>query len=327
LDEVKTDRGLLIDQEPRELNGVKFKFGAGGFHSIPAPRVYDQPIYDYDFASLYPNLCITMGIGGTKFTTILKDLLSTRMKYKKSGQKTKSDAYKLLINAITGCFFDPYATDSVFSPASSLTMLCAGQFQMLDLITRLPKNTVILSNTDSIFCTQPLPEGFIEDVFNRTGLQLECEVYDKLLVKDVNSVCAIRNGKIVKRKKEFIELGSIGHNIKAPVIMKCVVNLLMYGISIESTFNECLEDGSNFFYFTKGKATTKLYLDGALLPDQKIRYYVGLEGKELTRVGVNTSRVHAGHVVKMCMNTSDFDSSNVDKDYYYDEIKNFLGRM
>jgi hypothetical protein len=248
------------------------------------------------------------------------------MKYKKSGQKVKSDAYKLLINAITGCFFDPYAKDSVFSPASSLTMLCAGQFQMLDLIARLPENTVILSNTDSIFCTQPLPEGFIEDVFTRTGLQLECDIYDKLIVKDVNSVCAVRDGKIVKRKKEFIELGGITHNIKAPVIQKCVVNHLLFGIPIEKTFNECLDDGSNFFYFTKGKATTKLYLDGDLLSDQKIRYYVSLEGEELTRVGVNTSRIHAGHVVKMCMNTAEFDRKNVDTDFYLNEIANFLGR-
>jgi len=313
--------GIVCLGKDKQLKGVNFDLSVGGFHSKPIPGVY-KDIYEYDFTSLYPNICIENGIGGPVFCDILEKLLLTRMEYKRSGQKAKSDAYKLLINSITGCFRDEYAKDSVYSIYSSLSMLMAGQFNILDLIERLPEGEVILSNTDSIWCRNRLPQSFLDDVRNRTGLNLEEDHYDIAIIKDVNSVCCVKDGKIVKRKKEFLE-PVYTHNVKFPILQKSVLAFILEGIKIETSINK--GKAVDYMMFCKGNKNTTLLCDGEEMADQKIRYYVSKTGVTIERQSEKSkSRVVADSPVTICMNYADFDLSNLNLEWYIDRAYRLL---
>lgn len=320
-DKLQNIKEIGVDHE---LNGVKFDLKLGGFHSIPEAGIYHD-IYEYDFASLYPNMCIENNIGGSNFNKILKNLLVLRAPYKKSGEKAKSNAFKLLVNTITGCFRDPYAIDSVYSIYSSLSMLLGGQFNMLDLIARLPKDMVILSNTDAIWCREKLPQSFLDDVTLRTGLILEEDHYDTAIVKDVNSYCCINNGKIVKRKKEFLE-PCFDHNVKAPIIQKMVLENIMNETPIEDTMQ--LGVPLDYMFFTKGNRNTTLQLDGVPMVDQKVRFFVSNSGNTLSRKSEKTeSRIVADSPITMCMNYDHFDKCNLNTDWYLDRAEDILNKV
>lgn len=305
----------------QNVNGVDFDLSVGGFHSKPKPGIYNS-VYEYDFASLYPSLCVQNNIGGKSFTNILSNLLGQRLRYKKLGEKAKSDAYKLIINSITGCFRDPYAKDSVYSPKSSISMLLGGQFNMIDLIHRLGYGKVILSNTDSIWTQEKLPLSFLKDVYDRTGLVLEEEYYDLTIIKDVNSVCCVRDNKIVKRKKEFLE-PVWTHNVKAPIIQRAVLNKILENKPIPDT----IASGNNYDYsfFKRAKGDNYFLLNGEKLSDNKLRYYVSKSGSVLESITEKTkSRQPADSNITLAMNIDNIDKNNINFDWYIDKANKLL---
>jgi hypothetical protein len=307
-----------------QVNGVNFDIKVGGFHSLPKPGVY-RNIYEYDFSSLYPNLCIHNNIGGDSFNQILKDLLDTRIKHKKAGRKRQSDAYKLVINSITGCFRDKSDKNAVYSPQSSISMLMGGQFTMLDLICRYGRlengvSNIVLCNTDSIWLREPLPERVISEIFDNTGLDLEYEgKYSMAVINDVNNlICFGENGEVIKQKGCWL-FPKYTHNVKAPIVAK---------IAIARLRGEGMPSGGriDYTYLASAKSGSHFTFDGQPMADKNVRYYVAKNGVDIKKVTAsgNVTSLQANKKLKVCMDLKDFDISNVDLDFYRAEAQKLL---
>ena len=333
-----------------EHKKIKFQFSVGGFHSMPNSKVYHN-VYEYDFASMYPSFCIENMIGGSKFVEILNYLKQQRFLHKFDKEKKHSDdpltysnAYKLLINAITGCLKDPYAKDSVFSPNSSLSMLVGCQFTLIDMLSRInDDNKVILMNTDSLFTTKPLPTDFAKKVLNDTGLILECDTYDKLVILNVNSVLGIKNNKIIKAKKDFI-VDDHNKNVSNPIIKKALIKYYLNNADIE-TYIKNNKNPFDFLTFTKVnkdhnliiskhwiKEKDKITIKNNPTPqtDKRIRYYqVKNKGVICLRKSKDgtLSKLPNAENVKLCMDIKTFNFNDLNYDFYIEETKKIIEKI
>ncbi len=158
---------------------TKRKSFFGAHEIINRKKKYKGNLISIDFASMYPH-CITMGNlfsieesgwnGGDYFNLkgfienktqgkieiVLRDLLEERLKAKKAGDKIKSKAYKIIINAIYGLSGSPLFKSmyNEFTPGNTTSM---GRTIIKKLAKSLEEDDfeIIYGFTDSVYCVIP----------------------------------------------------------------------------------------------------------------------------------------------------------------------------
>lgn len=199
--------------------GFKYDLGTGGIHGANKSGLYEiknnEIIKDSDVASLYPSLAIVNGLYpehlGKDFYKVYKEgVVDERIRAKKAGEMSISDALKLSANGIYGKSNSEYSF--VYDPLYTLKTTLAGQLSLCMLGERIqnqiPDIIIIQVNTDgitSIFDKKynDLYDDICKEWELETKLVLEHAYYTKFVMRDVNNYASLYDNGKIKYKGAF----------------------------------------------------------------------------------------------------------------------------
>ena len=227
-----------------DVSNVPHVFAWGGIHGA-IPNYNDEGIIlCCDVASLYPSLMIEYGYISRNVTdpSKYKEIRDTRLRLK-AEKNPMQQPLKIVLNSTYGAMKDQY--NPLFDPLMANNVCIAGQLLLLDLIEKLePYGKLIQSNTDGIFMkvdnmeTVDIIKNVAREWEQRTRLDLEWEIFDKIYQKDVNNYIIINKNDKYKSKGAYVKkLNDIDYDL--PIINKALVNYFVHDKSIEDTVTEC----------------------------------------------------------------------------------------
>lgn len=193
--------------------GLELSFALGGIHGAKK-GIYvsdkDYIIKSFDVTSFYPNLSIRNKwspghIDKEAFCEIYESFFEDRKKYSK--KDPLNYVYKILLNATYGLSNEKnsFLKDSMFT----MRITCNGQLLLVMLMEELcesiPGARPVMVNTDGGEIIIPREyESLYHDICKKwedlTKLQLEFEVYEKLIIPDVNNYIGIFAGKEISKE-------------------------------------------------------------------------------------------------------------------------------
>lgn len=360
--------------------GLTLSFALGGIHGAKK-GIYQSDknfiIKSFDVTSFYPNLAIRnkwspAHINNDAFCEIYEGFFEDRKKYSK--KDPLNYVYKILLNSTYGLSNE----DNSFLKDSLLTMriTCNGQLLLVmlmeDLCESIPGARPVMVNTDGGEIIIPREyEEMYHEICKRweelTKLQLEFEVYEKLIIPDVNNYIGIFAGKEISKEdayskiKEFpkplikkskdgkyflfntkskgrFEVDKPLHKNKSFRIKRIAYyNYFVHGISPEKTLSE----NKNIYDYCAGVRATagwKFHLtcfsDGKLdttVAQKTLRYYMSKKGCKILKVsGDRVIKVEASKSLERVMNKfeeKEFDDYEIDTMYYLREINKEIKKI
>lgn len=243
-----------------KINGKNYSFGIGGLHSQENHRSIickdNDLLVDIDVTGHYPKMIIDNKwtpdhLDQEKFSSIISKFYDDRVAAKKSGDKQKSDTYKIILNSIYGKFGD--INSFLYSPKHMLHTTLTGQLSLLMLIEDLEEVglEVVSANTDGILVYIKMSDydlfKTICDEWQKTSnLNLEETRFKAIYSDSVNSYLAIKEDGSLKRKGSLFVEGDLAHNPPIKVCVDAVINYLLEGKPIEETILNCDTNPINF---------------------------------------------------------------------------------
>lgn len=193
--------------------GLTLSFALGGIHGAKK-GIYTSDknfiIKSFDVTSFYPNLSIRNKwapghINKEAFCEIYESFFEDRKKYSK--KDPLNYVYKILLNSTYGLSNEDnsFLKDSLFT----MKITCNGQLLLVMLLEELcesiPGARPIMVNTDGGEIIIPREyEELYHQICEKwevlTKLQLEFEVYEKLIIPDVNNYIGIFAGKEISKE-------------------------------------------------------------------------------------------------------------------------------
>lgn len=297
---------LTFEKKYKYKRSVRFKkktysIGVGGLHSKDSSRIYkstsDYSIIDADVSSFYPNIILTNNLKpkhlSSVFCDIFQDITSERLIAKKEGNKIKSSAMKITINAIFGKL--KYDKFWLYDPLAFLTVTISGQLYLLMLIEMLELAgiEVISANTDGIIALVKDKEKYnwvCKDWMNKTESELEFSEYTRYFRRDVNSYIVEKPNGHIKKKGVFVsddflegdDVDLLAKGYKCPIVAKTLKSYFIDGIE---DIDMLLNRGDIYDYLISEKTSKKfdILFDGEKLKQRVNRFYVAMEGGELVK--------------------------------------------
>jgi hypothetical protein len=319
-----------FDKKNVDVNGCICNIRVGGIHGKRASGVYED-VYEYDVVSYYPSIILNCKLGSDTFRRIYQEIYDLRLELKRKGDK-KANSLKLVLNSLYGKMKDhAWASPQVYSPNIALTICLLGQFYMVDLIEKLNYGQCLIANTDGIICNDTINQNIIDEWETRTGFKLECTHYKKIIIKDVNSYYAISSDGKEKRKNEFINAPSWDHNIKAPIIQKAVINKIIHDIPVERTIKDDISL-YNFCFFRKAKHGNHFLLNGKVMEDSKVRFYMSVEGDIIeNKTEKMTIKLVKDSYITLAMNLKEIkeikDVPAINYNWYIDRANDLINKI
>jgi len=328
--------------------GNEFVLGVGGLHTKERPALYreseDTEILSMDVSSFYPAIMCEYNIKPEhltdKFIDILRNVKTERVKAKKAGDKTKSETYKIIVNATFGKLGFPKYW--LYDPLAMLRVTVNGQLFLLMLIERMEEEGIrcISGNTDG--CELLVEKGKVETAYriakewqSETKFELEFANYTLLAKRDVNSYLAVdRSGK-KKTKGAFNDKIDLEKGYLYPIVPAAVNEYLMHGTPVEETIYRCVSI-LDFCLSKKSREDFKIELktlESTETLQKTNRFYVSVDGGGLQKVkesdGTITGIV-AGRGVSILNNYNPnvpFSSYNVNKLWYIKQARSLLDKI
>lgn len=345
-----------------------FVYGSGGVHACYKAGEYvatdDMLIMSVDVSSYYPNLAIANNFFpkhiGKEFCTIYKDVYNERQTHPKGS--AMNYAYKIALNSVYGKSNSAYS--AFFDPQYTLKITINGQLLLTMLAEALAKlGRLLMVNTDGIEIMIPKDKlDELNDICSEweslTGLSLEQNQYNKLVIRDVNNYLAIDVKNKAKRKGifeiyyDFTEEDDKPHQYhKSPdamIIPQALYDYYMEDKSIEDTINNC-NDIYEFLFGIKKKSNFDYWLitatngivDIEKRSDRVLRYFISKEGANIFKFfkdgrKTDITGVNRGQLVKLAMRITNkeiirmkggtkktpgtlVEQYDLDKDYYIQE--------
>ena len=247
---VQRHRSIEYEGVHREINinGTKYQFGIGGLHSKERRRSIianeDEWFIDVDVSSCYPKIILNHKLSPPQiegdFLRVFGGMFDGRQFAKKILDLSKSDVFKLMLNAIFGKYGDDFS-DVLFAPEMLINTTLTGQLGLLLLIEKLEKFgfSVVSANTDGITV---LVKKIAYDRFRtiisawekKFNYSTDEVKYTALYNHSVNSYIAVKEDGSLKLKGIFSE-SAINRNVNVPICKKAVINYVTKGIRIEDT--------------------------------------------------------------------------------------------
>jgi hypothetical protein len=294
-------RGLVVHDTNGSFShsvtarGVEFVFALGGIHASVENRIFESDeqyeIVDADVTSYYPNMSIRHGFYpehlGAEFMPVYEGIYNRRAEYKKAGNKTRSEAYKLGLNSVYGDSNSMYSP--FYDPQMTMSITINGQLFMAMMCEKLmwvKEFEIIQANTDG--CTFRIPRAMrsrydeiCAEWMHLSKLDLEFVNYDRMWVRDVNNYLA-QSGNKVKRKGAYDYEKEWHKDHSFLVIQKAVEENLVNGKSLD----EFIKNHSDVFDFM---GRVKLDKNSRIEWDTKtfkgvVRYIVTKDGKEMVKL-------------------------------------------
>ena len=193
--------------------GLDLSFALGGIHGAKKGIYTSDKNYiikSFDVTSFYPNLAIRNNwapghINKEAFCEIYEGFFEERKKYSK--KDPLNYVYKILLNSTYGLSNEDnsFLKDSMFT----MRITCNGQLLLVMLMEELCENIPgarpVMINTDGGEIIIPREyEELYHEICKKwedlTKLQLEFEVYEKLIIPDVNNYIGIYAGKEISKE-------------------------------------------------------------------------------------------------------------------------------
>ena len=336
--------------------GTTYTIATGGIHSQDTPKVYksdDTWIYmHHDYSSYYPSIMISYEIypehlNKAIFVKLVRYLRDTRIKCKHNVEaevvhgvpnKIAAEALKIVINAIYGKFGSERFW--LYDRFAQMQVTINGQLMTMTLIEELELNGihVISANTDGIVIKLKRTDfKLYEEItqrWNETNkMSADYEIYDKLIVRDINNYIALRdNGKIDYKgaldPKQYIKDLSKGYDM--PIVAKAVAEYFLNDTPVMET----LRNHKDILDFCKtqnvGKQFDVVYdkvVDGqitSVYSQRHVRFYVSYDGVVIQKENKTTNkreRLASGKPVIILNSLDDVPIENrkINYNYYYEE--------
>lgn len=290
------------------FHNIKMEYGTGGLHSNADPGIYKSNdewiIYDQDVGSLYPSLAVTLGLYpehlGKIFTEIYNEIVSTRLKEKKKPKKERDmvimEGFKLAANGIYGKSGEE--SSFLYDPLYTMKTTIAGQLFLSmfteKLVNTCPEIKFIQHNTDGLtYLVKRSHLSLVKEVTKEmedlTGLYIEDNIYNLLVMRDVNSYLARYESGDVKYKGIFEIDSECYKNPSMRIVPLALSNYFLNNIPVSETiynhkdiFDFCMLHKSNLnftSFMRNGEDIIKL--------DRITRYYISNKGYELIKIKSN----------------------------------------
>lgn len=274
------------------------KIAFGGIHgAIPFYQESEgggRIIRNYDVASYYPHLMTICGYTSRNIPDpkIYADMLETRMKAKKAGDKATANALKLVANTTYGAMLNKY--NDLLDPLMGRSVCITGQLFLLELsrhlIAECPSLKIIQLNTDGIMVSfdeseYPKVLEVTQEWQDRTGFELEEDKIKSITQKDVNNYVEIPTGELYTDKGEprwkikggylvrgIAPAGAFNINNNATIVAKAIVDYFVFGTPPETTISDCSDILAFQLIAKAGNKYKEAYhlVDGIQQPIQKV---------------------------------------------------------
>lgn len=259
------------------IGECKIKLAYGGIHgAIPyyqEESTDNRSIRNKDVGSYYPHLMTIDGYCSRNIPNpnIYAEMLDTRMKAKKDGDKATANALKLVANTTYGAMLNAY--NELFDPLMGRSVCITGQLRLLELANHLATECkslkVIQVNTDGIMVSLDNSDlekynTICDEWEKRTKFELEEDLIKKIIQKDVNNYIEIATNDSVKLKGGWLVRGIVTNgninlnkmglfewkqlfagafniNNNATIVPEAIVNYFINGVPVEETINKCNE--------------------------------------------------------------------------------------
>jgi len=194
-----------------KYKGVQTYFGVGGVHGATIPGVYesdeDNIIMTSDVVSFYPNLAIRnkwspAHLDKKLFSELYEWFFNERKKIPKSNPMNY--VYKIILNSTFGLSNEK--NSFLYDPELLIRVTVNGQLTLMMLyemiMEAIPGAQALMQNTDGIETRIPREYKdkymeICEEWEKLTNLQLEHDMYQKLILADVNCYIAVHDYKEV----------------------------------------------------------------------------------------------------------------------------------
>lgn len=323
--------------------GVKTDFGLGGIHGARSEKnkviesTEDTVIVTSDVTSFYPNLAIRNGwspahIPKQEFCELYEWFFDERKKIPK--KDPKNYVYKIILNSTYGLSNDK--NSFLYDPEFTMRITINGQLSLAMLYEMIcegiPEAVPLMQNTDGLETV--IPKSKLDTYYaickqweDMTKLQLEHDIYKKIILGDVNNYIALHDYKEVKKEDydqiknenphylfkqegdkyfvaqakckgrfEFHNL-ALHKNKSFAVIPKAIYYYFIHGIEPK----EYVKTNTNIFDYCGGKKIKGSWefiansiKDGEVVNEKlqaTIRYYVGNEGVKIIKYNYIDERV------------------------------------
>ena len=253
------------------LGGCPTTIGFGGIHgSIPnyiESATDDRVIENDDVASYYPHLMTINGYTSRSMPNPkqYEDMLEERMQAKKSGDKKKANALKLVANTTYGATLNSY--NDLYDPLKARSVCISGQLYLTELSNHLVQECenlkIIQLNTDGVmFSYDKRNEEKVREITKewqeRTGFELEVDHIKKIIQKDVSNYIEIATTETLKIKggllvKGLAKAGAFNINNNLLIVSKAIIDYLVDLVPVEKTIWKC-DDITQFQIIAKASS-------------------------------------------------------------------------
>lgn len=260
----------------------KFKIGQcectiafGGIHGAilcyREKATNTRSIRNRDVGSYYPHEMTLDGYCSRNIPNAenYAEMLETRMRAKKSGDKATANALKLVANTTYGAMLNKY--NALYDPLMGHSVCITGQLRLLELANHLvadcPTVKIIQLNTDGIMvsiddCDLETYNAICQEWQDRTGFELEEDCINEIIQKDVNNYIEvaidgntkIKGGQLVRgivtntkldltsmglKEWQQISGGAFNINNNAVIVAQAIQDYFVKGIPVETTIENC----------------------------------------------------------------------------------------
>lgn len=333
---------------------IKYSFGAGGIHGCIAPGIYQEDenhvIVTSDVTSYYPNLAIRNRFYPQHLTDIFcrvyEDIFNERKLYPKG--TPENYGLKIALNASFGKSNDNY---SFFKDLKYLlTTTVNGQLLIAMLCERASElGQILMANTDGIEIL--IHKDKVQEYYDLcakwerfTRLELEHNMYKKMVIRDVNNYRAIfhNENQEVDEDKEY-EKGvfkidkMLYEDFSMMVVKKALAAYYEKDIPIRKFIREH-KDIFDFYIRLKRKSGLKTYIKyvsgnnvNQIELSKTTRYYASTSGGYLYRTNKNDemSAVRKGQRVTIANNHVPklIEDYNIDYQFYENECYKIINTV
>ena len=286
----------------------------------------------------YPHLMTLYGYTSRNIPSaeVFEKVLDTRLKAKADGDKTTSNALKLVVNTTYGASLDKY--NHLYDPLMGRSVCITGQLFLLELANHLYKDIpdleVVQLNTDGMMVE--FDDTYIKQVQEiikewegRTGFELEEDCIAQIAQKDVNNYIEVQTNGAIKTKGAYFsrgiaKAGQFNINNNAIVVAKAIQEYLINGTPVEETI---ANNNDIFDYQIIAKAGSKYsrayqLVNDKEVPVQKVNRVYATSNKSLGKLykvkAENGSVAKIESLPEHCIidNDNHLTISDVDKTYY-----------
>ncbi len=339
-------------------HGIKIFYGTGGAHACINSGVYlsdeEWMILDLDIDGMYPNLAITQGLFpehlGPGFLDIYNgEIVSVRLEEKKKPKKERDfvivEGFKLAAN---GWYGKSNSDDSfAYDPLYAMSTTVSGQILISMWAERLVNASkdlqIIQINTDGITVrirrkdySKCIEET--EQLMKETSMSYEANIYNKMIINDVNNYIAEYESGDCKHKGLF-EFDTELHKDPSMRIVPYALNqYFIKGIPIKETilnhqdiYDFCLRLKVNSGWKAIYKYVGNYTIIQKIL-SKNTRYYISNSGGALYKKNTEDLRetgVNVGYIASIFNNYEEKEMKdyNINYNFYIKECMKIINSI